>query len=965
MDPIETTPEKIYDTRESRDLTPKSKTDSELESYQGKASKSNFKVERSQTGSHSKSPKKTISMENKRSSTLDNRNSSPKKVVTTSPKKSPLKEPLREPLNSNLNPLIKRGSTFAKAGADLNKRMNILQANPDIKNSKRIIYSFKKTNEPDITKIQSRKYKREPLDVYLEYLNNRDINKITSEHIYLFDLHKIAEHFDDFEIMNKIHEYIDDNISEETIPLFLLEIVNLNKDFTNTFEEIFLDMDSEWKGALTNIINYFDSRNVKEISEAIKNELELYLMENENISIQKIDFFMFLLEKIPYVNEKTRILLMSVFLRHFAKLNSNFNSLVDKTLGREFLKNNKDIASEIYGYPNYNKNYTENESVIYRNLMTKAENNYKQKVNQLEDYMKEKLMEMGRKMDEYKAYNEELVQQNQASERDIVSLKHNVKNLTIYQDKVKSINKENDLRSNAQVVHEIKLEFDAMHDELKANSEKIAILEKEKGLLIEQNEKLLNKHKKSKLISKGLKTIVEGLEVTIQKNNEVTKSTFESNYKEITNFIKLLSNADDNFGNLSKELDSIKVYLQKEYSEHENTKKSNNILRLLNSQMEERIKNNMMPNSNQGTTTQGFQVTKQGKQGAKMTIPNKTQSQVNQVIQQPGRLTVQPKSKSKTLSFSVKKTFPATSQQINCIANISYGTTEIIAAGGTDNLIKLYNLEYWDIIASLSGHRDFISALLFLNEFQPLLISGSADRTIKIWKLSNNSCIQNIIAHAGAIYCLLYIGKNLFVSGSGDKSMKIWNIDNGACVKKVQTHTNYVTSLTNLCPVGKKNLIASGSWDSTIKIWDYEDEDDTISSLLGHEGNVNCLLYIDAWDKEMMASGSSDKNVKLWNVVTGECVKTSKGHEGPVTSLMSLTNVESSIVISGSEDKSLRVWYLTSGDCISVIKTDHSFGIKVLMKVEFKRKDINEKEEKECFITVGNDKVVKLWQLGE
>jgi len=902
---------------------------------------------------------------NKRSSTLE-------KQANTPTKKDEMKRTSTMMEGSGKSPTIeKRGSTLYNnktkspkrmTKPDLNRRGTGLSLNPERRNSKRILFSFKRTTTDQAlnTKVQERKHKREPLDVYLDYLNNKDISTITSEHIYLFDLFKIAQHFNDNEVIEKIHDYIDENIDESTIPLFILEIINQNQNFNNTFEEVFEEMDEEWKGCLTKIIEYFNADNMKELTEALKNELELFLLENENISIQKIDFLVFLLSKIPYFTEKAKVLLMSVFLRHFAKLQGKFNTIIDNTLGKDFLIKNKDIVKEIYTSESVDskdvkKDLNDGESIIYRNLMNKAEAKYKQKVSQLDELMKQQLFEVSRRIDEYKAYNEELVQKNLTSEKDIISLKHNVINLTKDRDRFKSMMKDENFKSNSDVIHEIKLEFEAMKNQLRLNSDKIDMLEREKQELMDSNETLTRKSKKNKKISLELKSQVDALEKTIETNNKLTKTQFDTNFKEINSFIKLLSCADDNFGNLSKELDSIKLYLQKEYSEHENTKKSNNILRLLNSQMEERFKNaGITPVT---TTNQAFGIAKSGNTSNKFgTNPTIT------VKKDTGRPSAKPKEKNKTLSFSVKKSFQPTSQQINCVTNISYGSTEIIAAGGTDNLIKLYNLEYWDVIASLSGHRDFISCLLFLNEFQPLLISGSADRTIKIWKLSNNSCIQNIIAHAGAILCLLYIGKSLIVSGSGDKSMKIWNIDNGACVRKIDSHLNYVTSLVSLFPF-KKNLIASGSWDSTIKVWEFDGDDDTICTLKGHESSVNCLLYIDNWDKELLISGSKDNSIKLWNVRSNELVNTSKGHEAQVTCLMSLTSVESSTRVSGSEDKTLRIWYLTSGDCISVIKTEHAFGIKAMLKVDLKRKDKDEKEEKECFISVGNDKVIKLWQL--
>ena len=55
------------------------------------------------------------------------------------------------------------------------------------------------------------------------------------------------------------------------------------------------------------------------------------------------------------------------------------------------------------------------------------------------------------------------------------------------------------------------------------------------------------------------------------------------------------------------------------------------------------------------------------------------------------------------------------------------------------------------------------------------------------------------------------------VSGSGDKTIKIWDIKTGECLNTLEGHSYWVNSVT-ISPDGK--YIVSGSRDKTIKIWD-------------------------------------------------------------------------------------------------------------------------------------------------
>ena len=54
---------------------------------------------------------------------------------------------------------------------------------------------------------------------------------------------------------------------------------------------------------------------------------------------------------------------------------------------------------------------------------------------------------------------------------------------------------------------------------------------------------------------------------------------------------------------------------------------------------------------------------------------------------------------------------------------------------------------------------------------------------------------------------------NLIISGSLDKTIKIWDINSGECLKTLEGHIGCVRSV-----FGKDNLIISGSDDKTIRI---------------------------------------------------------------------------------------------------------------------------------------------------
>ena len=162
-----------------------------------------------------------------------------------------------------------------------------------------------------------------------------------------------------------------------------------------------------------------------------------------------------------------------------------------------------------------------------------------------------------------------------------------------------------------------------------------------------------------------------------------------------------------------------------------------------------------------------------------------------------------------------------------------------------------------------------------------MLVSGSADKTVKIWNMDTGECVINITGHTHYVYSLQSLPNNRLASGSGDRTIKIWNLDTGQCVKSITGHTNIIYSLQLLA----NNRLASGSGDLTIKIWNLE-TGVCVKTLKGHTDFVWSLRSLT---NNTLASGSEDKTVKIWNTDTGECVKTITGHTNGVLSLKLLT----------------------------------------------------------------------------
>mmetsp|Transcript_14661 Transcript_14661/g.10541 ORF Transcript_14661/g.10541 Transcript_14661/m.10541 type:complete len:123 (-) Transcript_14661:126-494(-) len=85
-------------------------------------------------------------------------------------------------------------------------------------------------------------------------------------------------------------------------------------------------------------------------------------------------------------------------------------------------------------------------------------------------------------------------------------------------------------------------------------------------------------------------------------------------------------------------------------------------------------------------------------------------------------------------------------------------------------------------LESPGAHKGEVTCLIYSKiDSLDVLISASADRTIKLWEpknLKGNPCFQTIIGHGGTIIYMALIKKvQLLVTSSTDKTMRIWRID--------------------------------------------------------------------------------------------------------------------------------------------------------------------------------------------
>ncbi|KAK0100977.1 hypothetical protein ONS96_006209 [Cadophora gregata f. sp. sojae] len=216
-----------------------------------------------------------------------------------------------------------------------------------------------------------------------------------------------------------------------------------------------------------------------------------------------------------------------------------------------------------------------------------------------------------------------------------------------------------------------------------------------------------------------------------------------------------------------------------------------------------------------------------------------------------------------------------------------------ILAYGADRNVALWhpqNENSKGVQTLLSGHTDIVNAVKFVPESPGLLLSGSVDKTVKIWAKDQSSqkytCIQTLLDHQSSINCIGVSSRSpkIFATGSADSTIKVWALGEQNVASLQQTITisprffplslalsNLADALDSyvLAVAGTKDIIQLYIRDSS-KSSDFKFQ----ATLAGHEGWIRSLEFTqESFDPKsdlILASASQDKYIRLWRIHQGK-----------------------------------------------------------------------------------------------
>jgi len=266
----------------------------------------------------------------------------------------------------------------------------------------------------------------------------------------------------------------------------------------------------------------------------------------------------------------------------------------------------------------------------------------------------------------------------------------------------------------------------------------------------------------------------------------------------------------------------------------------------------------------------------------------------------------------------------------------------LLASAGRDGMIRLWDVKTLEPAGTLGKHSDSIWTLAFSRD--GVLASGSADRTVKLWRpgggnrpidlatswaalrpvravayapdgrrlavatpdttvhlreTTNGDIVQVLHGHRAPVACLAYSSDGqMLASASEDGMIKLWNRDGG----EIHTLTNHVGAIYAIAFTPDSAKLASAGNDQMIRLWDCGTGTE-LAKLAGHTGAIRALAI--APDGQTLFSGGDDRTIKIWNLPKRTAIQSLDGHTAPVRALAYASN---GVLASGSDDATVKLW---------------------------------------------------------
>ncbi|XP_051254919.1 autophagy-related protein 16-1 isoform X1 [Dicentrarchus labrax] len=263
--------------------------------------------------------------------------------------------------------------------------------------------------------------------------------------------------------------------------------------------------------------------------------------------------------------------------------------------------------------------------------------------------------------------------------------------------------------------------------------------------------------------------------------------------------------------------------------------------------------------------------------------------------------------------------FEAHDGEVNAV-RFSPGS-RLLATGGMDRRVKL-----WEVVSgrcepkgALTGSNAGITSIEF-DSAGSYLLAASNDFASRIWTVDDYRLRHTLTGHSGKVLSARFLLDNArIVSGSYDRTLKLWDLRSKVCMKTV-----FAGSSCNDI-VCTEQCVMSGHFDKKVRFWDIRAE--SIVRELELLGRVTSLDLNH--DRTELLTCSRDDLVKIIDLRTNAVKQTfsAQGFKCGADWTRVTFSPDGSYVAGGSADGALYIWNVLTGKVDRTLDRNHNSAI--------------------------------------
>ncbi len=186
----------------------------------------------------------------------------------------------------------------------------------------------------------------------------------------------------------------------------------------------------------------------------------------------------------------------------------------------------------------------------------------------------------------------------------------------------------------------------------------------------------------------------------------------------------------------------------------------------------------------------------------------------------------------------------------------------MIATGDDSGAVKIWSLASGKCVRSMQAHPKPVLAVLY-TAASDKLITASQDGLIRLHGLRSGKVVQEFRGHTSYVNDVACLG-DLIISGSSDNTVRVWRCSSGECLHTVGEFDD--RPVVNVLPLSDDSFIAVSRGGPTLII----DKGGSVTAQLEDENGGEFVCACLSFQRHYLYAVMSDKNLLTFNVRSGK-----------------------------------------------------------------------------------------------